>query len=285
MVTCPSPIYPDNYRYDLRVGMVNPVSGRDGMEPRSFNVTFNGDQMTKEYEVWSTLDGRFLDTLIRIKYTISNTYSRTNRYRAGTFVYLDTVICLNKDTVWFNIPPIENAAEIISYLEAADEAYRQEHKGEDFHDFIHSFQSRYLTLSYFQGHRPFGEISFGTAYYAEMKKNLFTGPDGAGLIAGPTIGSEFNFRWNSNEFILGPKLGFNVSTRIINFGMHLIYYTDFKKGSLFLTPRVGICPGNPYVNFSYAYGFRLGQDKFGTAINRHQFCLFFYIPLKQVIEN
>jgi hypothetical protein len=287
IVSCPTPIYPDHYQYDLRTTFVNPVNGWEGMEPRSFNVQFNGinrDQMTKEYEIWSTLEGDFLDTLIRIKYTISNTYSKTGRYRAGTYVYLDTVISINKDTVWFNIPPIENAAEIISYLEEADKVYQIEHRGEDFSAFMNSFQSRFLTLSYFQGHRPFAEISFGTAHYAEMKKNLFTGSDVAGLIAGPTIGSEFNFRWNANEFILGPKIGVNASIRILNLGMHLIYYTDFEKGSLFLTPRIGICPGNPYINFSYAYGFRLGHDKFGSAINRHQFCLFFYIPVKRVVN-
>ena len=76
IVSCPTPIYPDHYQYDLRTTFVNPVNGWEGMEPRSFNVQFNGinrDQMTKEYEIWSTLEGDFLDTLIRIKYTISNT--------------------------------------------------------------------------------------------------------------------------------------------------------------------------------------------------------------------
>jgi hypothetical protein len=281
-VTCPLPIYPDEYGYDLYTSYVNPERGWDGMPLTSWNVDFEGDQKTMEYEILSNFEGNFVDTLVRIKYTISNTYTKTNRYRPGTYVYLDTVISVNADTLRFVIPPIDNPAEIIAFLAEEDRKYQEAHKGEAFRSFVNYWESRFLYVSYYQGNRPFAEVLFGPARYLEMPEQVFKGPDVPAVILGPQAGAEINFNWDPDKLIIGPKLGVAVCNRTIAMGLHFIYYTDFDRGQLFLTPRLGFSPWSPFVNFAYAYSMRLGKDKFSGAVNRHQFCLIFNLPLKRV---
>ncbi|MDX2359430.1 MAG: hypothetical protein QNK23_01395 [Crocinitomicaceae bacterium] len=132
-------------------------------------------------------------------------------------------------------------------------------------------QSKILTVSYYQGHQPYGDITFS---FSELG-----GFHGYPLVLfGPAIGTEFNFEWNS-DFILGPKVGGYFSTAIFNFGLFAVAYTDFDKASWYLKPRIGLNPLTPFVNISYEYAIRLSPNHFGTRINVHQLSINLNIPL------
>jgi hypothetical protein len=275
LVTCPAPIYPNDYSYEL-YATYEPVLGAYASYYYPVNNYFVADRRTVEYEIRGNYYGNFPDTLVRIGCEIKH----NEKY--GTYLHLDTVISVNADTVRFVIPPIDNASEIIAYLAEEDRKYQEAHKGEAFRSFVNYWESRFLYVSYYQGNRPFAEVLFGPARYLEMPEQVFKGPDVPAIILGPQAGTEINFNWDPDKLILGPKLGVAVCNRTIAMGLHFIYYTDFDRGQLFLTPRIGFSPWSPFVNFAYAYSMRLGKDKFGGAINRHQFCLIFNIPLKRV---
>lgn len=132
-------------------------------------------------------------------------------------------------------------------------------------------QSKTLTLSYHQGHQPWMDVMFSLAQIEEHHHYPL-------VTWGPEIGTELNFEWNQ-DFLLGPKIGFDLSTLLINAGLHAVAYTDFDRVSWYLKPRIGLNPLTPLVNIDYSYAIRLGTNHFGTRINTHQLTLNFTIPL------
>ncbi|MFT5780184.1 MAG: hypothetical protein ACI837_003145 [Crocinitomicaceae bacterium] len=138
-----------------------------------------------------------------------------------------------------------------------------------FHDF---YDTPTLHLAYHQGHRPFGEVSMGMSQHFTYYLPLIT--------HGFTLGAEFNFRDKEN-FILGPKIGYNFSTLIFNVGVDFVYYTDFEKGSYYLKPRIGLNPLLSIVNISYSKGIPLAGNHFGKNLNAHQLSVIIIIPLKR----
>lgn len=57
-----------------------------------------------------------------------------------------------------------------------------------------------------------------------------------------------DFGLNTNDFVIGPKIGGFVSVMILGLGAELCYYTDFDSGSLKFMPSVGLF--TPYFKLS-----------------------------------
>lgn len=175
--------------------------------------------------------------------------------------YPDTLVEMTSDTVCLDLQPINEKALKWKYTKK---------KFEDFWDWG-ILQSKIVTVSYYQGYKPYGEIMFSLSEVASIH-------DWNPAMFGPAIGTEFNFQWRNN-FILGPKVGFYYSTFLFNVGLHAVTYTDFERTSLFLKPRIGINPLTAKFNISYAYGIPLTKNHFGKHVNTHQISLNFNIPL------
>ncbi len=215
------------------------------------------------------------DSLVQVKLRI---WHKTKYRRLNP---IDTLIRLHRDTTIFNLR--------IDSLELKEE-FKQKRKdsrvksrryvSNNLKDLFQDWESIVAYTSYYQGHRPFGEVLFGTGRYGLFRRLLQRSGGQPGHIYGPAIGTEFNFSWRENDFILGPKIGFQASSLLANAGLHFVYYTDFNQGVLYVKPRVGINLLCPFLNLSYSYAIRLGPNYFGTRVNQHQFCLNAILPIR-----
>ncbi len=127
-----------------------------------------------------------------------------------------------------------------------------------------------LNLNIQQGWRTMGEIAFGLADFTG-KRNHFS-MNGLEAIE---IGSQFNF--NPKHFIMGPELVYNVSFLFFfNFGGSLVYLTDFRKGTVYLHPHLGISY-NTFFDLYAGYNIPLMKNHMRTLVNN--FTVTFAVPL------
>ncbi|WP_341902262.1 hypothetical protein [Fluviicola taffensis] len=257
------------YDYELTVDYPGYSDIHHGCQ---FHFLKSGGEIVR-CDMRSDYDGKFIDTLVYIRFSV-----KMFKYY-GEYVNRMPVV-FKSDSVSFTIPELPDEATIDSILKAKHKAFNKEHRGEGFTEFMTDWKSYFIYANFYQGNRPYGEILFSNARYEEVPTSLFSRYTEPGWIRGPVYGAEFNFLWRKNAFILGPKIGFQITTRYVNLGLSAVYYTDFTQGSFCLKPRIGMNPGIPWVNFSYEYAIRFGPDVFGNRINRHQFSVYFLIPLR-----
>jgi hypothetical protein len=276
-VTIPKNLDFEKYDYELKTNYTNNDRAPAGC---SYNFFHKIPGEVFKCEI-SGYNGIYDDTMVTVEFIV-RTWSLGQGY-SSHWAHVE----VKSDSVFYTIPELPDQTIIDSAIRAKEMAVRKAYRqnkdyGADFKDFMTSWDSRFLYVNFYQGNRLFGEVSFSPARYTEVSVGNFrwrprTEP---GWIRGPVYGAEFNFLWRKNAFILGPKIGFQITTRYVNLGISGVYYTDFTHGSFCLKPRLGINFGIPWVNFSYEYGIRFGPDVFGNRINSHQFSVYFLIPLK-----
>lgn len=219
------------------------------------------------------------DTLVDLQFIVKK------RWGHGEYLHHSIRLEINADSVFYAIPDLPDEAAIDVYLSDKEKIYQKEERREGFKNFMTDWKSYFLYVNFFQGNRPYGEVSFSNARYSLVTVrhgSFFRGSTShePGFIRGLTYGAEFNFLWRKNDFILGPKIGFQIAGRYTNLGLSGVYYTDFTHGLFCIKPRIGINPKIPWVNFSYEYAIRCGYNYFGNRINRHQVSVYFVIPLR-----
>ncbi len=260
-IQVPSNLKPKKYTYFVKTTYVNKKEISVGC---SNSNIYGSRQIVKceiERERYSI---RLKDSLVDLKFTVQSP-------KWGTYYSHHQVrLKITSDSMFYVIPDLPE--EIDSIMSANGNDFRNFSRQKDFVDFMTNWKSCFLYANFFQGHRPYGELSFSNARYTES----------LGFVRGLTYGSEFNFLWRKDDFILGPKMGFQVTTDFFNFGLSGVYYTDFRDGTFCLKPRIGVNPGIPWISASYEYAIRFGPNYFGNRINSHQFSVYFLIPLKTV---
>lgn len=261
-IQVPAQLSFEKYRYELDVSLSYYAK----------SVEKSGEVF--RFEIQADGNGIFRDEQVKIRFLVRDWQRR------ATYVAHTVVLEVKTDSVFYVIPELSDETALDAALNQEQKAYRKEQRGEDFAIFMTSWDSRFMFINFYQGNRLFGELSFGTARYSQVPVTLFAPVSEPGFIRGPVYGAEFNFRWRKDDFILGPKLGFQVASRFVNLGLSAVYYTDFTYGSFCLKPRIGLNPSIPWVNFSYEYAIRFGPDYFGNRINSHQFSVYFLIPLR-----
>ena len=72
----------------------------------------------------------------------------------------------------------------------------------------------------------------------------------------------------NNEFIVGPKIGYEVTAGLFGFAADVGYYSDFDRESLLITPKAGISLLG-FANLFYGRSFTLSDDSFHSiSVNR-----------------
>jgi len=273
-IKIPSNINTNKYTYQVSAKYVNRGGSPFGI---SFATIKEPGQIIKG-ESWGGFSTKYEDTLVDIRFVV------IGKRWEDRYVYHEARVKIDADSVFYAIPELPAEEVIDQILHEKGKAYRKEHRGEDFVEFMTDWKSLFIYANFYQGNRPYGELSFSTARYNEVPifRNLFSRYNNSepGFIRGWVYGAEFNFLWRRNDFILGPKFGFQIASRFVNLGLSAVYYTNFTHGTLCLKPRIGLNPKIPWVNFSYEYAIRLSPDYFGNRINRHQFSVYFVIPLR-----
>lgn len=85
------------------------------------------------------------------------------------------------------------------------------------------------------------------------------------------------------RFIIGPKLGiWGFAMSNLGFGLNLIYYTDFDKGSLVFRPEAGAA--FEFGKLIYGYNSSIVNKNF-PGVNKHQVAVMFLLKLKDVKEK
>lgn len=79
--------------------------------------------------------------------------------------------------------------------------------------------------------------------------------------------------FQSNEIIIGPKIGYEVTAGLLGLAADVTCYTDFDRQSWMATPKAGFTLFG-YVNLFYGYNIYLSEERFG-AISRNRFSLVF----------
>ncbi|TSJ44890.1 hypothetical protein [Fluviicola chungangensis] len=265
----PSGINTKKYQYRLLTNYVNKSSTRVGCMFSAIDQP--GQLIICEVE----------DTLVDLQFIVKD------RWGPGEYLHHSIRIQITADSVFYPIPELPDEAAIDAHIRDREKVHRKEQRRDGFHTFMTDWKSWYIYANFYQGNRPYGEVSFSNARYSDVpvrRGSLFRSriTYEPGLIRGPVYGAEFNFGWRKNDFILGPKIGFQMNGRLGNLGLSAVYYTDFTHGLVCLKPRIGINPGIPWVNFSYEYAIRCGYNYFGNRINSHQFSVYFIIPLRVV---
>lgn len=274
-IRLPSNINTKKYSYNISTKFVNNVGSPFGC----YRVIVREPGQLIKCEISGGYSRKYEDTLVEIQFTIEG------KRWADSYTHHKVRVKIDSDSVFYAIPELPAEDEVDSILHAVGKTYRKEHRGEDFAELMTDWKSYFLYVNFYQGNRLFGEISFSNARYSKVqvikgsffRKHITYEP---GFVRGPTYGAEFNFLWRKDEFILGPKIGFQLASRFGNIGISGVYYTDFTHGLFCIKPRIGINPKIPWVNFSYEYAFRCGYNYFGNRINRHQFSVYFVIPLR-----
>jgi len=217
----------------------------------------------------SDMDGTFPYDSVELVFTIIK--------KPGRYVYARDTIKLDRDTIYYQAPPLPNEKEALQFI-GKD---KREKKRRNIAHFFKGHNNLISTFSYYHGRQSFGEFTLGPAVYARIgfAPWRFSKHEAVGFISNFNIGSEFNFLGGSGDFILGPKMGYNWSSVLVNFGLHGVYYTNFQDGIFCLKPRIGLNPLTPLINISYSYAIPIGNNPFGDLINGHQLCLNLIIPI------
>jgi len=109
-----------------------------------------------------------------------------------------------------------------------------------------------------------GGVSFQKQFMGEVGLMYYSvaaeGSCSPSIIVGPKVASEFNFRFNNNRFIAGPKISYEADITILGIRANLIDYTDFKQGDICFTPEVGITI-MAWVNVFYGYNIPLSSSR------------------------
>lgn len=89
--------------------------------------------------------------------------------------------------------------------------------------------------------------------------------------AGPYITVDGVFQ--TNEIIVGPKLGYELTAGLFGIAGDITYYTDFERESLIVTPKAGLTLFG-YANLFYGRNLRISDDYF-RSISPNRFSLVF----------
>ena len=77
----------------------------------------------------------------------------------------------------------------------------------------------------------------------------------------------------TDKTIIGPKIGYEFAclapTNGCALGLEMTYYSDFAKGNLAITPRIGLPLG--FAEIYYGYNILLNKD-LNNYIGNHRFC-------------
>lgn len=273
-IQVPSNINKQKYSYRITTKFVN----RLGTPFGCYGVEVREPGQIIKCEISGGYSLKYEDTLVEIQFTIHG------KRWTDSYTQHKVQVKIDSDSVFYAIPELPDEETVDSILHAEGKASRKEERRENFTNFTTDWKSLLIYANFYQGNRPYGEISFSNARYNEVTRwrDLFSrhAEDVPGFIRGPVYGAEFNFAWRKNDFILGPKFGFQITTRLVNLGLSGVYYTDFTHGLFCIKPRIGFNPVIPWVNFSYEYAIRCGYNYFGNRINSHQFSVYFLIPLR-----
>ncbi len=134
-----------------------------------------------------------------------------------------------------------------------------------FISFLKYHDTPVMNLNLQQGWRTMGEIAFGLCDYSSSYKNLLMRK-----LSCIEAGSQFNF--NLDHFIIGPELTYNHSDFIVNFGGSIIYFTDLRKGTLFINPHVGLSY-NTIFDLYFGYNIPLMQNHMKSLVNNYTITL------------
>jgi hypothetical protein len=89
--------------------------------------------------------------------------------------------------------------------------------------------------------------------------------------AGPYVTVDGVFQ--TDEIIIGPKLGYELTAGLFGVAADVTYYTDFDKESVMITPKAGLSLLG-YVNLFYGRNLQVSDYKF-SAISLNRFSLIF----------
>jgi hypothetical protein len=113
---------------------------------------------------------------------------------------------------------------------------------------------------------------FQKAFFAEIGPSyVYHEFDAESLMAGSIIGYGA-FEWSPTEKIYGGKIGCDLVTMIIDYGIEFKYLTDNKTSDYIFTPKAGL--GLGFVNIVYGYSFSVNKYPFPN-IGKHQVALTF----------
>ncbi|MEO5603105.1 MAG: hypothetical protein ABIR06_19440 [Cyclobacteriaceae bacterium] len=76
-----------------------------------------------------------------------------------------------------------------------------------------------------------------------------------------------------DEFIVGPKLGYEITAGLVGLALDATYYTDFDNESILFTPRAGISIMG-FVNLFYGRNVAVSEYQF-KGIDKNRFSLVF----------
>ena len=79
--------------------------------------------------------------------------------------------------------------------------------------------------------------------------------------------------FQTNEIIIGPKLGYEVTAGLFGLAGDVTYYTDFDRKSLMFTPKAGLSVFG-YANLFYGRNLNLSDDRF-RSVSPNRFSLVF----------
>jgi hypothetical protein len=79
--------------------------------------------------------------------------------------------------------------------------------------------------------------------------------------------------FQTDEIIVGPKIGYEITAGLIGLAADITYYTDFDRESLMITPKAGFTLFG-YVNLFYGRNLKISDDSF-RAISANRFSLIF----------
>lgn len=78
---------------------------------------------------------------------------------------------------------------------------------------------------------------------------------------------------DDDVFILGPKVGYEITAGLLGIAADMTWYTDFGREALVITPRAGISIMG-FANLFYGRNIGISDFQFG-AINKNRFSLVF----------
>ncbi len=137
---------------------------------------------------------------------------------------------------------------------------------------VNNEHTRYsLTSGFSFGYKyqgsSYGECNLLLAHLVNSRKR------GSFMYADVGLGTDFNF--NSQQFILGPKISCESNFLMYAARINLTSYTNFKKVDLRLTPEFGLS-WLGFATIYYGYNFRLNSNEF-KLVSNHQISLLFNV--------
>lgn len=129
---------------------------------------------------------------------------------------------------------------------------------------------RYWTKSRFVPKVGFGVQETGFGEIGVHLHKIFVHPLSLAS-AGPYLTVDAVF--NPGEFIVGPKLGYEVTAGLVGLAADVTYYSDFERECVMATPKAGITLFG-YANLYYGRNFTLTEENF-RSISPNRFSLIF----------